>query len=97
MLAKDPDPYPADITDYLASVANTIGAESKWSMTNYDVYSNFAYTGDWMRNSAIDLAKVVDAGVRTLIYVGDADFILNYPGIEAEVRSFACHCITTQD
>ncbi|KAL1669760.1 Alpha/Beta hydrolase protein [Schizophyllum commune] len=87
VLAKDPDPYPADITDYLASVSSAIGAESNWSMTNYDVYSNFAYTGDWMRNSAIDLAKVVDAGVRTLIYVGDADFILNYPGIEAELEA----------
>ncbi|KAL1743846.1 Alpha/Beta hydrolase protein [Schizophyllum fasciatum] len=83
VLSETPDPYPADITDYLGSISSAIGAESNWSMTNYDVYTNFAYTGDWMRNSALDLQRVVDAGVRTLVYVGDADFILNYPGIEA--------------
>ncbi|TRM69437.1 Alpha/Beta hydrolase protein [Schizophyllum amplum] len=83
VLATDPDPYPADITDYLSRVAETIGAETTWSMTSYDVYGNFANTGDWMRNSAIDLQTVIDAGVRTIVYVGDADYILNYPGIEA--------------
>ena len=31
--------------------------------SNDDVYSNFASTGDWMHNSAPDLAAVVDAGV----------------------------------
>ncbi|KIY63529.1 serine carboxypeptidase [Cylindrobasidium torrendii FP15055 ss-10] len=80
---ENPDPYPADFTTYIDSVARTIGAESTWQFTNYDVYSNFAATGDWMRNSGIDLAKVVNAGVRTLVYCGDADYILNYPGIEA--------------
>jgi carboxypeptidase C (cathepsin A) len=50
------------------------------------VYSNFASTGDWMHNSRLDLQTVINAGVRTLIYDGDADYILNYVGVEAMVR-----------
>ncbi|KAH8829056.1 serine carboxypeptidase [Flagelloscypha sp. PMI_526] len=75
VLAKNPDPY-------LASIKDKVGAEKDWQMTNTDVYSQFASTGDWMRNDGKTLAKVIDAGVTTLVYCGDADFILNYPGIE---------------
>ncbi|KAF9046814.1 serine carboxypeptidase [Hymenopellis radicata] len=82
---RNPDPYPPAIDSYLDSVADTIGAESTWQMTNDDVYSNFAATGDWMRNSRPDLETVIDAGVRTIVYVGDADYILNFNGIEAMV------------
>jgi hypothetical protein len=39
--------------------------------------SNFAATGDWMRNSRPALESVINAGVRTIVYDGDADFILN--------------------
>ena len=42
---------------------NLIGAEQKWEETNDQVYDNFASTGDWMLNSAPDLAAVIDAGV----------------------------------
>ena len=47
----------------LILIRNIIGAESTWVESNDDVYSNFASTGDWMHNSAPDLAAVVDAGV----------------------------------
>jgi carboxypeptidase C (cathepsin A) len=49
------------------------------------VYNNFASTGDWMHNSAPALEKVINAGVRTIIYDGDADYILNFNGVEAMV------------
>lgn len=53
--------------------------------TNDQVYSNFASTGDWMLNSAPDLEAVINAGVRTVIYDGDADYILNFMGVEMMV------------
>ncbi|PAV19042.1 serine carboxypeptidase [Pyrrhoderma noxium] len=85
----DDDSYPPDITNFLTNktLMNIIGAESTWVESNDDVYSNFASTGDWMHNSAPDLAAVVDAGVRTVIYDGDADFICNYMGFEAMVNN----------
>lgn len=39
-----------------------------------------------MRNSRVDLQTIINAGVRTLIYVGDADYVLNSHGVEAMVR-----------
>ncbi|KIM38249.1 hypothetical protein M413DRAFT_420804 [Hebeloma cylindrosporum] len=84
---KNPDPYPPDITNYLNSVGPTAGAEVTWQETNTNVYSNFAATGDWMRNSRPNLEAVINAGVRTIIYDGDADYILNFNGVEAMVNS----------
>ena len=49
-----------------------IGAESDWQMSNERIYVNFARTGDWMRNSRPLLESVINAGVRTIIYDGDA-------------------------
>ena len=71
VLSTDPDSYPPDISSYLssASLKTKIGAESTWQMTNTDVYSNFAATGDWMRNSRLDLEKVINAGVRAPVSV----------------------------
>jgi len=81
----NPDPYPPDITNYLRSMASKIGAEATWQETNINVYDNFASTGDWMRNSRPDLETVINAGVRTIVYDGDADYILNFNGVEAMV------------
>ncbi|KAI0762022.1 serine carboxypeptidase [Trametes elegans] len=84
ILAKYPDPYPPALDEYLnnKTFLQAIGAESGWEMTSDDVYFNFAKTGDWMLNFRPDLERVVDAGVRTLIYVADADFLVNPAGIE---------------
>jgi hypothetical protein len=54
---------------------------------NDNVYTQFAATGDWMRSSLSDLEVVINSGVRTVIYDGDADYILNYIGVEAMVRT----------
>lgn len=83
----NPDPYPPDISSWLGSVASTIGAEVTWQMTNENVYNNFAATGDWMRNSAPNLESVINAGIRTIVYDGDADYILNFNGVEAMVNN----------
>ncbi|KAJ7149719.1 serine carboxypeptidase [Mycena filopes] len=81
------DPYPPDITSYLASIRTKIGGEVTWQETNDDVYDNFAATGDWMRSSLPDLELVINSGVRVLIYDGDADYILNFNGVEAMIAS----------
>lgn len=49
-----------------------IGAESEWVMSSDDIYYNFAASGDWMRNSRPLLESVINSGVRTIIYDGDA-------------------------
>jgi hypothetical protein len=41
-------------------------------MSNDDVYNNFAATGDWMRSALPALESVIGAGVRVLLYNGDA-------------------------
>ncbi|KAJ8081217.1 hypothetical protein PM082_018060 [Marasmius tenuissimus] len=85
VLAEDPDPYPPSITGYLNSVRSKIGAEQQWQSSNQVVYSNFAATGDWMRNSRPNLETVINSGVRVIVYDGDADYILNFNGVEAMV------------
>ncbi len=84
-----PDPYPPTFDPYLNNTAVTskLGAQSTWAKINHDVYSQFAATGDWMRSSRPDLEAVIDANVRTIIYTGDADYICNYIGVEAMVRT----------
>ncbi|KAF7358674.1 Carboxypeptidase [Mycena sanguinolenta] len=87
VLSGSNDPYPPDISSYLASIEKKVGAEVTWQETNDDVYDNFAATGDWMRSSLPDLELVINSGVRVLIYDGDADYILNFNGVEAMVAS----------
>ncbi|KAF9524176.1 serine carboxypeptidase [Crepidotus variabilis] len=82
---RNPDIYPPDFSTYINSVRTKIGAEVIWNQSNTTVYTNFAFAGDWMRNSAPDLEYVINSGVRTLIYDGDADFIVNYVGVESMV------------
>ena len=38
-----------------------------------------------MHNSRPNLETVINAGVRTIVYDGDADYILNFHGVEAMV------------
>ena len=40
-----------------------------------------------MRSKRSNLEMVIDAGVRTVLYDGDADYICNYMGFEAMVRA----------
>jgi carboxypeptidase C (cathepsin A) len=85
----NPDPYPPELDSYLNNSAVTykIGSQGTWVSSNKNVYAQFAATGDWMRSSLPDLEVVINSGVRTVIYDGDADYILNYIGVEAMVRT----------
>ncbi|KAH8826231.1 alpha/beta-hydrolase [Flagelloscypha sp. PMI_526] len=82
VLTANPDPYPPSFATWLNSVRTQIGAEVSWTSNNGTVYNNIVSAGDWMFNSADELATVINAGIKTLVYCGDADYILNYPGIE---------------
>ncbi|GLB40492.1 putative peptidase S10 family protein [Lyophyllum shimeji] len=93
--ATNPDPYPPPLDNYLRSIASKIGAESEWQESNLAVYQNFAATGDWMRSSKRDLETVIDAGVRVLVFDGDADFILNFNGVEAMVDALSTKFTST--
>ncbi|EIM82394.1 serine carboxypeptidase [Stereum hirsutum FP-91666 SS1] len=81
------DDYPPDITPYLtnSSITDAIGAEADWQETSTTVYDNFAATGDWMRTKSPYLEKVIAAGLKVVLYNGDADFICNYMGDEATI------------
>ncbi|KAJ7652545.1 serine carboxypeptidase [Mycena rosella] len=87
VLSGKNDTYPPDLTSYLASVRTKIGGEVTWQQSNLNVYDNFAEAGDWMRTSLPDLESVIDSGVRVVIYDGDADYILNFDGVEAMIAS----------
>lgn len=40
-----------------------------------------------MRSQLSNLEMVINSGVRTVLYDGDADYICNYIGVESMVRS----------
>jgi carboxypeptidase C (cathepsin A) len=84
-----PDPYPPQLSTYLhnSTVTSKIGSQSKWEKRNNHVYAKFAKAGDWMRSTLPELETVIDSGVRTVLYDGDADYICNYMGVEAMARA----------
>ncbi|KAF9644244.1 alpha/beta-hydrolase [Thelephora ganbajun] len=87
VLARSPSGYPADFTNWLNSKTSLIGADVTWSASSSIIYNNFFSTGDWMRSSSHYLEKVINAGIRTAIYDGDADYICNYQGVENMVNA----------
>ncbi|KAN0107688.1 carboxypeptidase S1 [Russula decolorans] len=89
VLTANPDPYPPKLEPYLndPAVTSKIGSQTTWVETNFGVSNQFATTGDWIRSSSSNLELVINAGVRTVIYDGDADYICNYMGVEAMVAS----------
>jgi carboxypeptidase C (cathepsin A) len=68
-------------------VTSRIGSHNVWATDNWDVYGQFSLTGDWIRSKRLNLEMVINAGVRTVLYDGDADYICNYIGFEAMVRA----------
>ncbi|KZS90862.1 alpha/beta-hydrolase [Sistotremastrum niveocremeum HHB9708] len=79
--------FPPAIDGFLrnSTLLSQIGAETNFSSQSATVFAEFESTGDWMLNSAPDLASVITNGnhIRVLIYAGDADFLFNYIGVES--------------
>ncbi|KAH9979430.1 hypothetical protein BGW80DRAFT_1442446 [Lactifluus volemus] len=57
---------------------NLLNDPTVTSKTTACLYHRFAAADDWLRTSRPDLEKVINEGVHTVIYDGDADFILNF-------------------
>ena len=85
---KDPDPYPPVLEPYLQipAITSKIGSQVTWFDANALVFYQFLATGDGVRSVRPYLETVINSGVRTVIYDGDADFLCNYVGVEAMVR-----------
>lgn len=87
LAAPTADPYPAQhFLEYLnsAAVQRAIGSPVNFTMTNYNVFSEFGQTGDIARGGNIArLADLLMKGVRVGLIYGDRDYICNWYGGEA--------------
>ncbi|KAI0326943.1 serine carboxypeptidase [Cubamyces sp. BRFM 1775] len=82
ILAKSPDAYPPDITAYINNTAlrSKIGADVAWEIVDRGVLA--AFESEWSQNARPTLESVINDGLRTVLYDGDADYMLNFFGIE---------------
>ena len=89
MPTEFPDPYPPALDPFLnnSAVTSKIGSQHTWLSENTNVFDHFTSAGEIVRSSRSNLEMVIDAGVRTVLYNGDADYICNYIGSEAMVRA----------
>ncbi|KAF2200356.1 putative carboxypeptidase S1 [Delitschia confertaspora ATCC 74209] len=80
--SDDPEP-PANYATYLtqSSVIKAIGAKSTYQECPNAPYNKFASTGDNPRSFLDELSEVVSAGITTVIWAGDADWICNWFGV----------------
>ncbi|KAJ2500988.1 hypothetical protein GGH96_002305 [Coemansia sp. RSA 1972] len=79
-------PIMGDIDAYLNSpdVQKELGSDvSKFESCSQKTYSGFMLSGDWMKPYVRELPPLLEAGIRVLIYAGDADFICNWYGNKA--------------
>ncbi|KAB2581155.1 Carboxypeptidase S1 [Lasiodiplodia hormozganensis] len=73
---------PETYADYLArdDVKKAIGARSTYSECADTPYNKFSSTGDNPRSFLPELNSVVQSGLTTLVWAGDADWICNWMG-----------------
>lgn len=66
--------YPYAFSPYLETVRSKIGADPEvvYQDMSYLVYSYFLTSGDYMRSTRSYLEIVINSGVRTVIFDGDA-------------------------
>ncbi|GJE97829.1 serine carboxypeptidase [Phanerochaete sordida] len=71
----------------IPAVKGALGVPSRhhFQSCNREVGEEFGGRGDGMRNSAALLPELIDAGVRLLVYAGNADMGCNFMGNEAWV------------
>lgn len=77
--ATDP---PETYADYLArsDIVKKIGAKSTYQECPNAPYQKFSSTGDNPRSFLDELSSVVQSGITTLVWAGDADWICNWMG-----------------
>jgi carboxypeptidase C (cathepsin A) len=82
------DPFPpSTYVGYLQtpSVQKAIGASTKYSECPSAPYNKFKSTGDDARSLLATLSRVVQSGIRVVVWAGDADWICNWYGSAAVV------------
>jgi cathepsin A (carboxypeptidase C) len=63
------------------AIKQVLGVEGRgWQDCDWGVHSTLL--GDWMNNFAPKVSDILNAGVETLVYSGDKDFICNWRGGE---------------
>jgi len=68
-------------------VQESLGVSDKSSWNECDPLVHQKLMGDWMNNLVDDLPPLLEAGIQVLIYAGDQDFICNWMGNHAWVKS----------
>ncbi|KAI9501061.1 Alpha/Beta hydrolase protein [Coemansia spiralis] len=79
-------PIMSDIDAFLndPEVQKELGSDvSKFESCSQKVYTGFTLSGDWMKPYVYEIPPLLEAGIRVLIYAGDADFICNWYGNKA--------------
>lgn len=92
---RHPQKDPTPISDYYiaymneAYVQNAIGVASNYTRTNYNIYSIFGVTGDFVYpNFLIDLQEILDSGVRVALFYGDAGSYWWYASAGVKLTDF---------
>ncbi|MBW0505326.1 hypothetical protein O181_045041 [Austropuccinia psidii MF-1] len=84
------DTFPSEtFLGYLArpDIMRAIGAESNYVECSEAVGNDFTTTGDDARSTLPSLAKVLNTGLRTIIWAGDKDFLCNTLGGYRSIES----------
>ncbi|KAJ2823395.1 hypothetical protein FBU31_004297 [Coemansia sp. 'formosensis'] len=79
-------PILADIDTFMnrPEVQAELGSDVKeFTSCSQKVYSGFMLSGDWMKPCHHMVPPLLEAGIKVLIYAGDADFICNWYGNKA--------------
>lgn len=86
--SNDPNP-PETYATYLQSsaVVKAIGAQSAYQECPNAPYQKFASTGDNSRSFLAQLSDLVQNGVQTVVWAGDADWICNWFGNQAAAEA----------
>ncbi|EGG01943.1 carboxypeptidase S1 [Melampsora larici-populina 98AG31] len=86
------DTFPSiSFMEYLArrEVKNAIGAVSRYDVCPDAAFDKFRSTGDGTRTTIPALAKLLNQGLRTLIWAGDLDFICNWIGVYNSIEAMS--------
>ncbi|KAI0634438.1 alpha/beta-hydrolase [Trametes polyzona] len=92
--SSSPNPFPPTFyVDFLnnATILEQIGAQGPYAECSDAVNDLFLKTGDDARTLLPELSALVDSGLRTLIWAGDADINCNWIGGHASLLAMDWH------